>query len=113
LNLDPDVAFIGTPSYRNLCKWVAKMQIADFFMVNSNDRLLLYPAVSECHRNNGRVVALGNLASQRLTEAGIKHFKLPHPSPANRQLNDAYFIDQKLYECYCYLKEQFYVHHMR
>lgn len=117
LNTNPGVAFIGTPSYRNLCKWIAKMQIPDFTMVNSNDRNVLLPAVYGCHRDNMGVhcvVALGNVASKRLDLLAIKHFKLPHPSPLNRQLNNEYFIDEKLYECYRYLMENYsHVHYLQ
>jgi len=49
-------------------------------------------------------VALGNNASRALY--GIPHFKLPHPSPKNRKLNDKEFIASELQKCYSYLKER-------
>ena len=50
-----------------------------------------------------KVVALGNFAAEALMKAGIDHFKLPHPSPLNRQINDEAFIKKCLDECSQYL----------
>lgn len=44
-----------------------------------------------------KIVALGNNASKALK--GIKHFKLPHPSGLNRQINNKRLINRKLKEC--------------
>jgi hypothetical protein len=46
-----------------------------------------------------KVVALGNFAAEALTKAGIHHFKLPHPSPLNRLINDPVYINRVLSEC--------------
>lgn len=46
-----------------------------------------------------KVIALGSLPSTVLERAGVEHFKLPHPSPLNRLINDASYIEQKLKEC--------------
>lgn len=51
-----------------------------------------------------KVVALGNNASKKLYAHNVLHFKLPHPSGRNRQLNDKKFIDKKLAECREWLK---------
>jgi uracil-DNA glycosylase len=105
LNKDPKIAFVGTPSYKNLLRWIKRMGgITDFSAINSHDGIDR-SAIADCWRSGGKVVALGNNASKRLTKIGIEHFKLPHPSPLNRQLNNEYFIEEKLWECYSYLKE--------
>ena len=49
-----------------------------------------------------RIIALGNIASEALTKIGVKHFKLPHPSGLNRQINDKKYIKQVLRECHEY-----------
>ncbi len=51
------------------------------------------------------IIALGNEASKRLIKAGISHFKLPHPSGRNRQINDKEFISKKLTECKKWINE--------
>jgi hypothetical protein len=48
-------------------------------------------------------VALGNNASRAL--GSIPHFKLPHPSGRNRQINDTAFINEKLKKCREWLKK--------
>ena len=49
------------------------------------------------------IIALGNNASKALGK--IPHFKLPHPSGKNRQINDKEFINKKLQECKEWLKK--------
>lgn len=51
-----------------------------------------------------KFISLGNNASKALKD--IPHFKLPHPSGRNRQLNDKAFISQKLEECRKWISSQ-------
>jgi hypothetical protein len=51
-----------------------------------------------------RVVALGNFPSTVLKRAGITHYKMPHPSPRNRLLNDPTYEAEQLAMCREYLK---------
>ena len=46
-----------------------------------------------------KVVALGTTASDALDRLGINHFKLPHPSPKNRALNDRAEVESALIRC--------------
>lgn len=50
-----------------------------------------------------RVIALGNFPSKVLNRLGVGHFRLPHPSGLNRQLNDPNFIVMELERCGDYL----------
>jgi hypothetical protein len=70
------------------------------YIMNSTDAETLNMALMfvQC---GGKVVALGNEASKALGK--IPHFKLPHPSGRNRQINDALFIKTKLAECKEYM----------
>jgi len=54
-------------------------------------------------RDKVKYVALGNNASDALGK--IPHFKLPHPSGMNRQINNKEFIEKKLKECRSWLNE--------
>lgn len=49
-------------------------------------------------------IALGNNASKWL--GNTSHFKLPHPSGKNRQINNKTFIANKLAECKRYIEGQ-------
>jgi hypothetical protein len=53
------------------------------------------------YRDKHIFIALGNNASRALSY--IPHFKLPHPSGKNRQINDKAFIYNKLQECRAWL----------
>lgn len=56
------------------------------------------------HIEDGDIlIALGNNASKWLNIH--KHFKLPHPSGRNRQINDKEFIEKKLAECKKYIED--------
>ena len=49
------------------------------------------------------IIALGNNASKAIQG---EHFKLPHPSRLNRQLNDKEFIANRLKLCKDWLTEK-------
>jgi len=50
-----------------------------------------------------KVIALGGFSSSVLSKIKVKHFKLPHPSPRNRKLNDKSFEIKILEECKKYI----------
>lgn len=100
-NWRQDVAFIGTQSYQILMKWVNTMQTLDFRMINSNSAA----DISKILSHRGPIVALGNIASIRMTRLGVPHFKLPHPSGRNRMLNDKEAIQNRLFECVSWLSK--------
>jgi len=50
-----------------------------------------------------KILALGGFPSKVLNDLKIDHFKLPHPSPRNRKLNDRRFEQTILEECKTYL----------
>lgn len=103
LNKDPEVAFIGSRSEKVLKNWIDFLNPKEASLINSHTSILMLRI--EVYSNLGdTVVALGNVASQRLTKAGIPHFKLPHPSGRNRKLNNKKFIDSELKKCQTYLR---------
>ena len=53
---------------------------------------------------HSKVLALGAFASNCLSVINKSHFRLPHPSPLNRQMNDKEFVKQTLAKCKEYLK---------
>lgn len=98
LNTNPNVAFVGSKSYKILLEWLDYVlpQQSIYRLHNRVDKNL------DLFDFNVRI-ALGNEASKFLEKHNLKHFKLPHPSPRNRQLNDKAFIKQKLDECKTFL----------
>lgn len=102
LNENPAIPFIGTPSWKTLLKWIDRLEVSSYHVSNSFSPMDMVEV--QCYNKDGNVfVALGNEASERLTKVGIGHFKLPHPSPRNRLLNDKKFIDSELEKCKNYL----------
>ena len=53
-----------------------------------------------------RVLALGNLVSTVLNKINVDHFKLPHPSPRNRLLNDKDYEHSVLRACKQYVESK-------
>lgn len=52
-----------------------------------------------------KILALGGFSSNVLDKIKIDHFKLPHPSPRNRKLNDKTFETNILKECKKYIHD--------
>jgi len=57
-------------------------------------------------QNNGfKIISLGSAAYEYLELNGVKSFKMPHPSPKNRIMNDQEKVNNLLNECYKWLNE--------
>lgn len=103
LNEDPEVAFVGSKSYPTLMKWINSFNLHDYRVVNSHKEELL-KHIRLAYFRGAVVIALGNKASERLESVQVNHFKLPHPSPRNRLLNDPNYVDSELEKCKNYIK---------
>jgi len=84
---------VNTYSFTNVCSNQGKVTKKD----------IDYDLLKSVTEGHDKVVALGEFASDALSKIGIDHFKLPHPSGLNRQLNDKAFVDKVLYECKKYM----------
>ena len=83
-NTDPNVAFVGTPSYTRLLRIMEKAGVDGVTLCNAydaNDQPLNIPKAI-------KYVALGTHAAARLDELGLQCLKLPHPSGRNRVWNE-------------------------
>lgn len=112
-HLGPD-----SPAKKVLKKWLSDMGITGNYVfhnvsnaVTPNNRPLkrseyeLERLKWDLHQAS-KFVALGNTASDALSRLGKLHFKLPHPSPKNRKLNDKDGIQELLVQCKNYLRAQ-------
>lgn len=97
-NKDPNVAFVGTPSFNRIAKWLDVIKLSEVKLINSHNETQLN-IVKKLRKSGYKIVALGNEASKRLNKEGIEHHKLPHPSFRNRQLNDPKFELEQLKKC--------------
>lgn len=117
-NVDPNIPFVGTQSYKRLLEWIWEMDVdinnvhlcnkdqfehnyltGDLYISNLNSDL---PArASVC-----KIVVLGNQAEDKVCETStLDYFKLPHPSGRNRKINDKKFIKKELKKCKEWLNE--------
>lgn len=97
--------FEGAACEARLKAWIKELGITEHLVFNSHSTADWWNALDaiDYHRT-ALIVALGNNASKRLNEECLDHFKLPHPSGRNRQINDKAFIEKKLQECREWLK---------
>lgn len=96
-------AFQGAACENRLYEWINYLTREIYLVKNQidyNDSQLRY-ICQDMH-----VVTLGAIASKRLDYLKIVHFKLPHPSGLNRQINGKKFIKSRLDACKQWLKDQ-------
>ncbi len=97
-NIDPNIPFVGTQSYKRLLEWIWEMNI-DISEVKLLNKDSLYRFMHNDFHVRPRIISLGKNAEKVAKVYGGLHFNLPHPSGLNRQNNDKEFIKQKLKEC--------------
>lgn len=127
-NTSNEVPFSGTKSGKTLDRWVTLLStriqsrlgyIPPHSVTNvshkptKKNRALKvseYDLVSlrkACSNKDVKViVALGETASKALYKINMDHFKLPHPSPLNRVLNDTGYVRYRLNFCLGYIYEK-------
>ena len=102
-NIDPNVAFVGTKSYKTLLEWIYKMDldISEICMYNRNDDELEFWFNLRNRRERAvSFIALGKEASKYLASDRVDNFfELPHPSGLNRKLNDKKWLEEQLNKC--------------
>lgn len=104
--------FEGSACEPRLKAWISKIldthipngiqYHTDFAVVNKED--YHWKTFERFWIQNAILIALGNNASKALDS--IPHFKLPHPSGLNRQVNNKEFINSRLLECKKYIESQ-------
>lgn len=102
-NIDPEVAFVGTRSYKTLLSWIADMDVDVYVTMFINTTDELFHNYVSGYVTTGKVVALGEAASEALDAVGVIHFTLPHPSGRNRKLNDKKALKEQLKACKAYI----------
>lgn len=111
-NIDVNVAFVGSKSYLTLKKWIQLLGTNNVGFINASKKigkvtlkdidydglysLLYYP--------KAKVIFLGNYAEKAYNKAfkGLNShsvYKIDHPSPLNRKLNNYNYIDNMLRKC--------------
>lgn len=94
--------FEGALCESRLKAWITDLGITEHVLLNRIDWPFGFPSKADSYT----MIALGAEASKTLTRCKYDHFKLPHPSGRNRQLNDKAYIYQKLTECRDWLNQR-------
>lgn len=101
-----------SPSLRRLYNWLSILGVKEFKFTNTVNKTgkvstsdIDYKKLFTSTEKYGKILALGNFASAALSKMNVEHFKLPHPSPLNRLLNDKNYEQNILKECKEYLNE--------
>lgn len=89
--------FEGASSEARLKEWISALGVSDFTIVNQSDTVIAASAVKTARVLGYPIIAIGNNASKAL--GNIPHFKVPHPSGRNRQLNNPKFVQKVLQDC--------------
>ena len=111
LGLNPSrLGGIRCPTIKNLYKWLDELKLKTISFSNIYNELGKYSKqqinkdyLNEICPQYDKVLALGQTVGDVLVLLGVSHFRLPHPSGLNRQLNDQRFVHQTLRECNQYL----------
>ena len=94
-------------TFDRLSKWTKAVGLESYDFMNCSDDPgdkyeIDYERLSATKKYK-KVIALGGVASKALSKVGVEHFKMPHPSPRNRQLNDKQFEIDMLFKMKEYL----------
>lgn len=96
-------AFRGAACEKRLTEWIKRLLphvSQEYLIINQCD--YEYNTLCRYYMYSVYFIALGNNASKALKD--VPHFKLPHPSGRNRQINDKAFVAKRLKECREWLK---------
>lgn len=107
----PTLGYTRNASFKRLEAWMDELGVEHFSFINVFDKPHA-PTLSkvkgkplvEASRDYLNVIALGGFVSLALNRLNVDHFKMPHPSPLNRLLNDQTYENKVLKECKEYLK---------
>lgn len=93
-------------------KWMDTLEVRHYSFCNTFDEVgspdvskIDFDRLNQMCLGYNRIIALGNFASNALKSISVSHFKMPHPSPRNRLLNDTLFEANILNECRNYLND--------
>lgn len=97
-------------TFRKLNGWMSECGVTYYSFCNTFDDIssaekskVDFNRLIELSRDYSKIIALGNFVSGALNTISVPHFKLPHPSPRNRLLNDREYEKFVVGQCKTYL----------
>lgn len=110
VGLNPSRKHNNNPSLKRLYGWLDELHLKTVSFINLyEDYEIAYKTektefIQSISKDYDKIIALGSQVSRALSNVDIEHFKLPHPSGRNRQLNDPGFVHKELKACKNWLK---------
>jgi hypothetical protein len=110
IGMNPSTRGAKSPTLKVLGEWATKLEIIHYGFDNIYDKPGSF-SLRDVRRQellnriqgHNRIVALGSKVSDILNLMGVEHFKLPHPSGLNRQMNNKPFVEEQLRLCKEYI----------
>lgn len=100
-------------SFKKLESWMDFIGVKHFSFTNTFDdpseaklSKVDFQRLCQLTQDYDKIIALGGFVSTALNRINAAHFKMPHPSPLNRQLNDKQYEKQILTNCREYVYER-------
>lgn len=100
LNVHFDIPFVGARCFNTIMEWINTLSPDYYICLNSHTPREM-DKIHVLAEQGFKLVALGEKASKRL--GNLPHFKLPHPSGLNRQMNDKKQLALNLIACKNYM----------
>lgn len=119
-NINENVAFVGTKSYKKLLNWICQIGISinEIIICNQDDiktygisnnfhavetKLLLGESYHCDILESDKIITLGRKAEKKLKELNLDYFYLPHPSGSNPRANESEELKKLLTSCKEYI----------
>lgn len=97
-------------TFKKLESWMTECEIKHFSFVNTFDdpseakqSKVDFQRLCTLIQGYDKIIALGGFVSESLNRINVTHFKLPHPSPRNRLLNDKTYEKRIVEQCKEYI----------
>lgn len=110
VGLNPSKLGGSSPSLKRLYMWMDLLNLSIFSFTNlyegyeiKNQHPTLFK-IKDYSKEYDKVICLGQVVSNYLSRMDIDHFRLPHPSGLNRQLNDENLVHEMISSCKNYLE---------
>lgn len=102
----------GKPNatFRKLEGWMDQLNVHHFSFCNTFDdpseaklSKVDFQRLCTLIQDYDKIIALGGFVSESLNRINVTHFKMPHPSPLNRLLNDKTYEKRIVEQCKEYI----------
>lgn len=112
IGLNPSRNLGRSSSLRSLNKWldILNLKVVSFtnlyegFEIDEKENKIDF--IKEIAKDYDATLALGERVSCKLSVSGVNHFKLPHPSGRNRNLNNGKYVIEQLKLCKNYIESK-------